>query len=436
MTKHRFGKLFRRISFLLAPVLLLSLSACPRQERPPGAPPGAVVLTVWFHSGREVERVTILRQIEQFNAMQDEVHLLPNVIPEDTYNEQVQAAAVAGDLPDVLEFDGPFLANYAWQGHLRPLDDRLGEEIYDDLLPSIVEQGTFRGEFYAVGTFDSGLGLYGRRSRLEAVGARIPTSPGEAWSVEEFAEVLANLAAEAGGDAVLDLKLNYKGEWYAYAFSPLLQSAGGGLIDRTDYQSADGVLNGSESVRAMEQVQAWILQGYVDPNIDDAAFTGKRVALSWSGHWDYPRYAEAHGDDLVLLPLPDFGEGTRTGQGSWCWGITTACDHPDEAARFIRFLLEGDNILAMTEANGAPPARRSVIRRSPLYGPEGPLRLFAVQHEEGYSIPRPRTPAYPTITDVFERAFQDIRHGGDVQAALDRAAAAIDEDIRASRGYP
>ena len=48
-----------------------------------------------------------------------------NFIPEQSYNAQVQAAAIAGELPDLLEFDGPFLYNYVWQGHLRPLDDLL-----------------------------------------------------------------------------------------------------------------------------------------------------------------------------------------------------------------------------------------------------------------------------------------------------------------------
>lgn len=421
---------------LIALWFLLPPAGCGNEGRPPDAEPGAVVLTAWFHSGRQAERRTIQDQIDRFNARQSEVYVRPNVIPEDTYNGQIQAAALAGDLPDILEFDGPFLYNYVWQGRLRSLGDRLGDEIQSDLLPSMVEQGTFRGRFYAVGTFDSGLGLYGRRSRLEAADARIPTTPDDAWSVAEFEEILAKLAEDDPDGAVLDLKLNYEGEWYTYGFSPVLWSAGGGLIDRSDYQSATGVLNGPDSVAAMKHVQSWIAGGYVDPNIDDAAFTAARAALSWSGHWDYPRYAEAAGDDLVVMPLPDFGEGTRTGQGSWCWGITSKCEHPGAAARFLRFILQPDEILKMTRANGAPPARKAAIARSPLYREGGPLHLFAVQLTQGHSVPRPRTPAYPTITNVFQRAFQDIRHGADVQAVLDRAAATIDEDIRANKGYP
>ena len=38
--------------------------------------------------------------------------------------------------------------------------------------------------------------------------------------------------------------------------------------------------------------------------------------------------------------------------------------------------------------------------------------------------------------DEFQKAFRQIRNNGDVQQALDRAAAAIDQDIRDNHGYP
>jgi multiple sugar transport system substrate-binding protein len=187
----------------------------------------------------------------------------------------------------------------------------------------------------------------------------------------------------------------------------------------------------------MQHLQKWITKmRYVDPNVDDNAFVGKRVALSWVGHWQYRRYADAFGDDLVLLPLPDFGQGSRTGQGSWNWGITTRCRHPQAAARFLEFLLADEQVLAMCNANSAVPATWTGIARSALYREGSPLRLFARQLTEGSAVPRPRTPAYPVITSVFQQAFDDIRHGADVQTALDKAAADIDQDIHDNRGYP
>lgn len=414
--------------------LLILLAACSEQQD--GQMSGRTLLSVWAHAGQAAERQVLQQQVARFNAGQQDIRVELTFIPERSYNAQVQAAAVAGELPDLLEFDGPFLYNYVWQGQLVPLEGLLDAQIRQDLLPSIVRQGHYLGHLYGVGTFDSGLGLYARRSALQAAGVRIPDGPADAWTADEFATVLAALAVQDPDGQVLDLKLNYGGEWFTYAFSPLLQSAGGDLIDRSDYQSAQGVLNGPAAVTAMRTLQSWFTAGYVDPNVDDAAFVSGRVALSWAGHWEYPRYAEAVGDDLLLLPLPDLGRGSRTGQGSWVWGVTTRCRDTKAAARFLAFLLQSDEVLAMAAANGAVPASRSAIVRSPLYGEHGPLRLFARQLQQGHAVPRPQTPAYPVITSAFQQAFSDVRNGGDVQAALDRAVAAIDQDIADNKGYP
>ena len=82
-------------------------------------------LAIWAHGGREAERRVLQAQVARFNAAQSAVRADLTLIPEGSYNGQVQAAALAGGLPDVLEFDGPYLYNYAWQGRLRPLDELL-----------------------------------------------------------------------------------------------------------------------------------------------------------------------------------------------------------------------------------------------------------------------------------------------------------------------
>jgi len=411
----------------------LLLCAC---EREPARDATRTRLEVWAHAGQESERHTLLAQVERFNRRQDTIHVDLTFVPEGTYNAQIQAAAVAGDLPDLLEFDGPFLYTYVWQGHLLPLEGLLSETVRQDLLPSIIEQGTYHGRLYSVGTFDSGLALYANRRLLEQIGARIPASPRQAWTAAEFSMLLAKLAQDDADGAVLDLKLNYAGEWYTYAFSPFIQSAGGDLIDRKTYMRASGALNSAASVSALTTLQSWIVRGYVDPNIDDAAFVSGRVALALGGHWNYSAYAAALGERLVLLPLPDFGHGAKTGQGSWNWGITGHCAAPQAAATFLEFLLTPDEVLAMAEASGAVPGTRQAVARSSRYHKGGPLRLFVEQLVGGHAVPRPRTPAYPLLTSLFQQAFDRIRSGGDVRPVLDRAAAEIDDEIEDNKGYP
>jgi multiple sugar transport system substrate-binding protein len=52
------------------------------------------------------------------------------------------------------------------------------------------------------------------------------------------------------------------------------------------------------------------------------------------------------------------------------------------------------------------------------------------------AVPRPQTPAYPTITNAFKTAVWNIIAGADVQAELDIVAETIDQDIADNDGYP
>jgi multiple sugar transport system substrate-binding protein len=403
---------------------------------------GEQELSLFYHAGGE-EKQAFMSIVEAFNASQDRVTVTVESVPEGTYNDAVQAAAASGELPDVLDFDGPNLYNYAWNGNLIPLDECLDRQTTTDLLPSIVEQGTYNDQLYGVGAFDSGMVLYAYRSALEEIGARIPQDTGDAWTAEEFTQILTDLRA-AGYERPLDAHMWYgrQGEWFTYAFSPIVQSAGGDLIDRAGFQSADGVLNGPEAVGAMESFQSWFTEGYVETEAqDDSPFLRKRSPLAWMGMWMYPTYeeaAETADDELLVLPLPDFGSGSKTGMGSWQFGITSQAEEPDAAAAFLEHLLRTENLLTLSEAVAAPPATRAALAESELYGDGGPMSLVTANLERApeVAVPRPQTPAYPAITQAFKRAVDDISQGRDVQEALDEAAARIDRDIEDNDGYP
>jgi multiple sugar transport system substrate-binding protein len=173
--------------------------------------------------------------------------------------------------------------------------------------------------------------------------------------------------------------------------------------------------------------------------------TGKRVALSWVGHWLYPAYSKALGSDLVIMPLPDFGLGPKSGQGSWAWGLGAETKNGDAAGKFLDFLLNDENVAAMTNANGAPPGTKSVLATSPLYKDGGPLQLFAEQLDKPcgdtditrscVAVTRPVTAGYPVITTEFSSAVNAIWGGTDPQSALSKAARAIDRDYADNDDY-
>ena len=399
-------------------------------------------IEAWAHEGGEADAYA--EAVDDFNAtVGADMGLTVNLtlIPEGQYTDQVNAAAAAGNLPALLDFDGPNLANLAWSGNLVSLEDCIPDDVRSNLLPSIVEGGTYNGDLYSVGSFDSGLGLWAYRSALESVGARIPTGAGDAWSTEELEQILRDLQ-DAGFEHPLDIKIHYgtQGEWMTYGFSPITQSAGSDLVDR-DTLKAEGVINSPEVVDALTVFQTWANDGLIDTGaVDDSNFLSGESPLSWVGHWMYNTYADEVGDDLILLPLPDFGNGTRTGMGSWAWAITSAGADVDADAAwaFINFAIGDESVLKITEANGAVPGTQSALAQAPNFAEGGPLELFVEQLEGApdIAVPRSITPGYPTVTSEFWTAMDKILLGEDVQASLDSAAAAIDSDVDDNEGYP
>lgn len=92
-------KAYRKFSLLIVVTLVLSAFCfTPVTAAPPGDEP--VTIEVWFHSGKGEEREVLDAQVEDFNTMQDEVKVEAIRLPEGSYNEQVSAAALAGDLPE------------------------------------------------------------------------------------------------------------------------------------------------------------------------------------------------------------------------------------------------------------------------------------------------------------------------------------------------
>ena len=402
---------------------------------------GKGTISVWAHQGQASEAAALQNAVKSFNSSQKEIKAELKLIPEKDYTKTITATD-ASELPDVLEFDGPTMANFVFNSKLAPVDGHVSAKTLSNATDAIKAQGEIDGKHYGLGMFDAGLGMYANKKLLDAAGVKYPKSADDAWTAEEFGKALKALKGKDSDGKVLDISEQYglASEWGTFGFSPIVWSAGGGLLK--DGKAA-GALDSPKVVSAMKTFQSW--KPYVDANTDGNAFAKGKVALSWVGHWNYPAYSEALGDDLAVLPLPDFGNGPKTGQGSWAWGIGAKSKNGKAAGTFLDYLLNDTNVGAMTKANGAVPATRSALAKSELYKKGGPLQLFADQLAKPcgdsdisascVAVTRPVTAGYPTVTAKFNTALNSIYGGADPKEALQKAARAIDRDFTDNAGY-
>ena len=395
-------------------------------------------VSVWVHAGPGPEHDAYVASVKAFNDSQKDIKVDLVALPEGSYSDQVNAAALSKKLPCILDFDGPNVYNYAWTKKIISLNDFPElNAIKADLLPSLLRQGTFNNKLFSLGQYDSGLAIWGNKKLLTQAGVRIPAKASEAWTLDEFEGAMKKLKA-AGVAFPLDMKFNYGvGEWFTYGYSPIVQSFGGDLINRKDFKSAKGAINGPEAIKALTTLQGWIKAGYVNAaSKDDSDFVKGKSALSYVGHWTFGDYKKALGDDLVLIPMPKFGTKAVTGAGSWNFGISADCKDPKAAVKVLGFFMSPAEIARVTEANGAVPGTFATMNANKNFAKGGALEIYAQQAAEKISVVRPETPAYPTITTAFAEAINNIAAGGDVKAELDKAAKKIDQNIEDNKGYP
>lgn len=390
-------------------------------------------LSMWYHgAGNEGEAKVLNQIITDFNASQTDWKVELQSFPQAAYNDSVTAGALAGNLPDILDVDGPIMPNWAWAGYMQPL--QIDEAKIAGFLPG--PKGYWGGKLYSIGLWDAAVALVTRQSILDELKLRTPTLD-QPWTGEEFMAALDAAKASGKYEFPLDLGMAWTGEWYPYAFSPLLQSFGGDIVDRTTYKTAEGALNGEAALKFGDWWQGLFKNGYAqatqDPADRDGGFAAGKYAFSWNGNWAALGALKAF-DDTVFLPAPNFGAGAKIGAASWQFGISAKSAHPDGASKFIEFALQDKYLADFANTTGLIPATKTAAAMTENYKEGGPLAVFYGMTEAN-ALVRPVTPGYVVQAKVFEKALADIANGAAVADTLDAAVDEINADIEKNGGY-
>lgn len=385
-------------------------------------------IRVWVTSGTEDD---IYKQT--FENMRQElgIEITDEYYPKDELDSKLQVAPVVGDTPDMIIVDYLNVAAYDELDLIADVSARLTEELRADLLQSVIDEVTYDNRMLGTAQFDAGMAMWANKSMLEEAGIRIPVSYTEAWDKEEFEDALAKLK-EIGVEYPLYIRQNKPTTLY-YTYMPVIASFGGDYMDRTT-MTTEGVLDSDSTVAAFDYLSWMVEMGYVNAACDyeDAFFGRQESAIALLGHWKYTDHVENLGDDAIIIPIPDFGNGVFTCSGSTVWCMTTAAEangNADAVWAVMESSMSEENINLITDFNGAIPSRISVLDTKEELQEGGRLYLYREQLEAGLSKLRPLTPAHSTLYSAMENVYSDILAGADARESLESAASYVDDII-------
>ena len=182
-----------------------TLTACSSQSGSAGS--GGI--TLWTHNGGNKEELAVVQSaVDAFNQANPDSTVTVKSFPQEAYNDAIASAAVSGNLPDILDLDGPIMPNWAWAGYLAPL--KISSELENNVIDSA--KGYWNGTLYSVGPYDTSLCFLGRRSAFTEAGVPIPTVDAP-WTKDEFDSALDKLSRLEGYEYAIDFSVADGAEW-------------------------------------------------------------------------------------------------------------------------------------------------------------------------------------------------------------------------------
>lgn len=421
-------------------VVLTCFSGCnktPEVGSITGYDQGEQYLSIWVHSIEDTdEGQSYKRSVEAFNEKFNgqyfaDIEFIPRNDSGGGYSDKVNASVLSGDLPDVLTVDGPNISAYASNGIIQPLAE-LSDDEKSIYLDSIIEQGTYNGELYALGAMESSVGMYYNKQILQEAGIDIPTADNP-WTFSEFKEILEKLKPimESKNGYPLDMTFPV-GEATIYYYAPFIWSNGGNLVS-DDGLTVDGYFNSQANMDVMNYFKSLVDNGYMSSVPIENLFESGRAAFKFDGAWEVNTIYTSYPDiELGVAPyvVSDNWNGERyTPTGSWAFAVSSGTDNIDGATELVKYMSGVESGLDLYEATKSLPSTYEAYNKISIFSEDENYKALYEQLRD-YGHPRPKTPAYPQLSTSFQKSLENIAlSGSDTKTELDKSTERINAKL-------
>ncbi|QCR52838.1 sugar ABC transporter substrate-binding protein [Brachybacterium sp. SGAir0954] len=177
-----------RRSILTASLLLGGLAACgPNAPGGSGASDAAALRFAWWGNAKRDELTKTA--LETYGAAHDGAAVSPETTDWSSYWDKLATQVAGGDVPDVLQMDEGYLAEYSSRGILADLGDSgLATDGFD---PTALDAGTVEGSLVAVNAGINAPVLLANPAVFEAAGVDLPDDT--TWTWDDLVDIATRI---------------------------------------------------------------------------------------------------------------------------------------------------------------------------------------------------------------------------------------------------
>ena len=364
---------------------------------------GTATLTTWAN---EQEAAAFKKIAADFKAARG-ADIKIEVLPYDQIRTVVDRRLQANQAPDLFRVSYTDVGSYAENGALADLSDYLGDSFGDAFLPALWSAVQSDGKPFGVPHHtDTSALVYNKAHFAKAGITSVPTALDQAWTWEQFTDVLRKLKAANPG--VSPFAFNYQ-LFGAYRWFNTLYQAGGTLLDDTLEKPT---LDSPQTRKALEFTRSLYTEGLHAPSVlvkrptyPDEIFPTQKISMIQAGDFLIPSLDAAIKDKFewgVTYLMRDAGAATDLGGNAVV--VTDGAKNPDVAAEFAKFLVTKENMQSFCEKTTVLPVRKDLADAKLAYA------------------------ARPDLMPVFQQQATTMPEGL-VKAATSRAFAGINQAL-------
>src|SRR4051812_37574741 len=244
----------KRRSLLLVAVLLITLASGALSRVAHAA--DTVTITYW-NTYSDPEAAQFDKLIAMFEQDNPNIKVEATKFAYDDYKKAILTSIAGGQAPDVMRMDIVWVPPFADQGALLALDDAMPnfKKIADSVVPGRRETNHWNGKYWGLPLNTNTQVLLWNQAMFDKAGIKQPPA-----TVKEFVDDACKLS---DGTKQYGYAL---GGTYFWAPAPLFYTLGGKIVD-DKMTTADGYVNGKESVAAFQTLLDMYKKGCLSPNV-------------------------------------------------------------------------------------------------------------------------------------------------------------------------
>jgi multiple sugar transport system substrate-binding protein len=391
-----------------AVALALVASGCGDGDEPED---GSVELTfTWWGSDSRHEYTQQI--IDLFMTEHPDIRINPVFTDFDAYWDQLATATAGGNPPDIITMEERFLREYVANDQLLDLNtvsDVLDLSNVDELA---LAGGQIDGGLYTVASGVNAFSVVADPQIFQEAGVEMPDDT--TWSWADYLDISERIAQNSDAYGAQAFGTNEAGfNVYARQRGEALYNPDGSLGFTAQTLADWWSLSLEQTARgATPSASETVEVGSTGPDQSLLATNTGAMGFWWTNQLG--ALSGAAGRELVLLRQPGESEGVRPGmylKPAMSYSISSGTEHPEEAARFVDFLLNSPEAAELMLNDRGLPANLEIREhiQPMLNDVEAQVAEFMAEITPNLVDPPPPPPtgAGETVS-IMQRLYEEV----------------------------